>query len=351
MLKSILILAKYPDSMCLRDGYFQRILSIDKELNEFNRYYIDYSYKKIIPSIVKIKDGVFIICTQKYNPIGILRIVRVIYKLDAVYIHSVFSLGNILHIIYYFMAKNRIFDMHGVVPEEFKMQGRMFAYQISNRVESFAARRANTIIGVTKRMIDHISKKYSLTERINFIILPIIPPTKSLSINIQQKKLNSIIYCGGLQTWQQTNMMLRYLHDNCINNEFIFLVPQPAELTYKYTTIYGADFPCIACSVDSGKIEEWYAKYSFGLVFREDVLVNNVACPTKLIEYFQNDIVPIVDTSNIGDFMDMGYSFVRYNQKLPPKDVWRQKIVQNREVFKKICAINEKGLIKLKMSI
>ena len=37
---------------------------------------------------------------------------------------------------------------------------------------------------------------------------------------------------------------------------------------------------------------------------REEILVNAVACPTKLVEYMYWGVVPVVITPNIGDFMN-----------------------------------------------
>ena len=47
-----------------------------------------------------------------------------------------------------------------------------------------------------------------------------------------------------------------------------------------------------------------------GFVLRDDVLVNRVACPTKLLEYIQYGVLPIVLSDAIGDFKELGYKYI-----------------------------------------
>ena len=53
-----------------------------------------------------------------------------------------------------------------------------------------------------------------------------------------------------------------------------------------------------------------YKKAHYGFILRDDITVNHVACPTKLIEYMQYDIVPIMLSPRIGDFFDMGLEYI-----------------------------------------
>lgn len=350
LIKKIIFFVHYPLKNNLNDGYFQRVLAIDDNLSQFIRYYVDYDNRIIFPSIKKIKDGVFQINTSKYNPIGLLLIFIITYKSKTVYTHSILNLGNLFYRSLFLMAKKRILDIHGVVPEEFRMHNDLDNYKRFNKIEKFAVSNANIIIGVTKEMANHIIKKHNIKVK-KVIILPILPGIKEFSDNIPQKKLRSIIYCGGLQKWQQVDKMLDYVFKQNKDNDFVFLVPDPNKLIEQYKDKYNNDFPGIVESVESHMVNEWYAKYSFGLVLREDIIVNNVACPTKLIEYFQNDVVPIVDTPNIGDFKELGYAYVEYEKELPNQEEWEKMIMQNREVLKKIYKIFEKGLNELKTNI
>ena len=50
-----------------------------------------------------------------------------------------------------------------------------------------------------------------------------------------------------------------------------------------------------------------YNIFHYGFVLRDDIAVNNAACSTKLVEYMNYGIVPIVLSDIIGDFKEYGY--------------------------------------------
>jgi hypothetical protein len=55
-------------------------------------------------------------------------------------------------------------------------------------------------------------------------------------------------------------------------------------------------------SVEPTKVKNFYLTHEYGFVLRDEVLVNLVACPTKLVEYLYWGVLPIVITPRIGDF-------------------------------------------------
>jgi GT2 family glycosyltransferase len=345
--KSILFLVRFPNNEDLKDGYFQRINAIDTFLSEYNRFYVNYLFEleefSLFPKVVKIKNKVFEIRPYIKNPLHLFVVLFLDIFIGRIYLHSILRLQSKFNKVLFFVSRKRILDIHGVVPEEFEMHGDIDGYNIFNNVEKFAIGKADVVIGVTGKMVEHIIKKHKVSDKKNMIILPILPEMKGISENIMQKKINTVIYCGGLQKWQQVEKMLEYVELNKHKNEFAFLVPEPQKLLDQYKNIYKDVFPGIVESVESHKVNEWYARYSFGLVLREDIIVNNAACPTKLIEYFQNDVVPIVDSANIGDFRELGYAYVDYKKELPTLEEWKKMVIQNREVLKEIYSIFEKG--------
>ncbi len=64
------------------------------------------------------------------------------------------------------------------------------------------------------------------------------------------------------------------------------------------------------------ELKEIYTECHYGFILREDSIVNQVACPTKLVEYLAMGVVPIVDSNNIGDFKTMGMRFITLEQLL-----------------------------------
>jgi hypothetical protein len=63
-------------------------------------------------------------------------------------------------------------------------------------------------------------------------------------------------------------------------------------------------------SVEPHKVSQEYKSAHFGFILRDDIIVNQVACPTKLIEYLESGLIPIVLQPEIGDFNQMGYNYI-----------------------------------------
>lgn len=344
--KKILFFTKYPNKNDLKDGYFQRVLSVDKILSEYGRVYVNYSSGKFL-HLKRIDKNIFEIETLKYNPLGLVAVVFFVFFSDVVYLHSILRLKSYFHRVLFLFGRKRILDLHGVVPEEFEVQGDLSNFKNFNKIEKFAVSNADVIIGVTNKMVNYVLIKHKIKERKNIIIMPILPGKKNISEKLIGKQANTVIYCGGLQKWQQVDKMLEFVNKNNKNLEFTFLVPNPEELLKIYKEKYNTDFPGLVTSSPSDKVVDWYSKNSLGLILREDMIVNNAACPTKLIEYFQNDVLPIVDSENIGDFKEMGFEYVKIGEEVPDFNMWRRKILKNREVYNKICKQFETGSQKI----
>ena len=88
-------------------------------------------------------------------------------------------------------------------------------------------------------------------------------------------------------------------------------------------------------------------KAHYGYVLRDDITVNNVACPTKIADYFKYRIVPIVSSPKIGDFVDSGMKYITLDDfnsgKLLSKSQLKEIADNNENVLKKYVDIHEKG--------
>lgn len=354
--KTIIFLVHYPSDENLKDGYYQRIFAMDNYLSEHTRIYVNFEEcgsdnKKIIPKVFKIKNNVFQINAVYKKRAHQLFLVVLVFFIGKIYSHSILKLHSKFDRLLFALASNRVLDLHGSVPEEFQLQGDNEGFKVFNSIEKFAVNRASVIIGVTQKMIDHIIEKHKISSNKKIIVLPILPEIRNNKEEVKAFEENSVIYCGGLQKWQQIEKMLNFVYENKDIVKFAFLVPDPEKLKEMYKDKFKQDFPGIVQSVESGDVAKWYKKYSFGFVLREDIVVNNVACPTKLIEYLQYDLIPIVDSDNIGDFKNLGYERVYYKNKLPGENNWMKMIMVNRNVLNKIYEIFNNGADSFKKSI
>jgi hypothetical protein len=249
----------------------------------------------------------------------------------------------------------KIIDIHGVVPEEFHYTGDLINAKKYNDYEKLAIQYANYIIVVSDSMKEHLQKKYKPNEiKGQFITIPIIsdqvlettPPTEMFGYPIK------IIYSGGLQKWQQVDKMIEIIELTYTSYQYKFYCPQPEIIVEKFQNNRS-----LVNSIDIGsktgeELKTIYPECHYGFILREDILVNQVACSTKLIEYLSYGIVPIVDSENIGDFKRLGMQYVSIKdvieKLLPYEDVRRQMVLNIFQVLEKIKSQYIAGINTLK---
>jgi glycosyltransferase involved in cell wall biosynthesis len=102
--------------------------------------------------------------------------------------------------------------------------------------------------------------------------------------------------------------------------------------------------------VDSKSHEELlrlYPECHYGFILREDIIVNRVACPTKLVEYIAMGIIPIVDCEDIGDFKSLGMQFVRLRDfmagQLPDEEARSRMAEANFVVYERLRELRRIG--------
>ncbi|MFU8827464.1 MAG: glycosyl transferase family 2, partial [Brevefilum sp.] len=115
-----------------------------------------------------------------------------------------------------------------------------------------------------------------------------------------------MIYAGGLQKWQQVSKMVDAMLVNQDNFEFRFFCPNPDALQQKLPPQLKTSMALIIESKSNEEILAEYQQSHFGFILHENNIVNQVACPTKLIEYLALGVIPIIDSPEIGDFPSLG---------------------------------------------
>lgn len=103
--------------------------------------------------------------------------------------------------------------------------------------------------------------------------------------------------------------------------------------------------------VDAGEYFTINRARQYGFTLRDDIIVNEVACPTKLIDYVKYGIIPILKSDKIGDFVENGLEYVRIedfiNGRIPLEEKRVQMVQNNFSVMKKIYDDYKKGLKEL----
>lgn len=316
----IIIISDYWNEKNIKDGVMQRVFAVDGLLEGFERVYIQASYRAVfkISSIRKNAETEII----SLNPVLHLRfLINMLRQGDKIYIHNLHNLLRILPALVW-VRKGFIFDVHGLFPEEIKMLGNRVQAALYSRVERYAFKHAETAIFVTGTMKDVYLAKYPFYhwKSIVYFIGPTSvsePVLETELLRIKTELHHSteflwVVYSGNLQAWQNIDLMC----------EVIKALPQ-ARFRVLILSMETDEFRTrLAAEIESGfvqvmsvhpaSLKYYYTLSQFGFVLRDDVPVNNVANPTKLVEYLLYGIIPVVKSPEIGDFNSLGYKYVPY---------------------------------------
>lgn len=308
----LVFIANFPTDESLRDGMMQRVAAIDSLTNDQPRVYLDISFKRNFKS-VRTVNGNCIVEHLNYF-IHHLMIRRYLNNARVIYIHSLYNLVKVLFLNN--MSKT-VLDIHGVVPEENEFVNNRVMAKFYNVVEKHVIKNCHQLIHVTRSMLEHYEKKYTINLKDRSIILPIFERNQ---VSIKNEKWASsqleFVYAGGMQAWQNIELMVGNAqlleNDSCVKFNFFF----PSQLVPVFDDKYkgfSAKENVFIGSLPKNEMLEFLSKCHLGFILRDPITVNMVACPTKLIEYFECGIVPIVKSPDIGDFNRMGYKYITIN--------------------------------------
>lgn len=337
----ILFIADFPTVENVRDGMFQRIAAIDSLTKNKNRVYLNISFKKNLKKKVSVTQN----CTVEHlNYFVHNKIIKNYLKqASVIYVHSLYNMLKILPTGCY---NKIILDIHGVVPEEIAFLGKKIKSSIYNKIEKKAIKNCYKLIHVTSAMKEFYERKYNLNLDSRSIVLPIFEKT-TINPNYSKWESNTfeVIYAGGMQAWQNIDLMIKVSKDTDSGNiRFNFFFPQVLISDFKLKLGDYLDSRTIMVdSLPKEDIIKVMTRCHLGFVLRDDIVVNKVACPTKLIEYLECGVVPVVKSPEIGDFNTLGYSFIRVeelNSSLNMDDL-HEKVENNYKVLTRFQSLTE----------
>jgi len=336
---TIIFLNEYPTEKNRQDGYFRRVEFIDTLFKNSLHIYLNISNDITEVGGHQISENIYqlnMLETDYSHPL--LQIINI--NQCIIYAHSIYRLESPLAVDIFRRGELSILDVHGCVPEEEAYKGVRPKEEIDyfHTLEKVAIVEADYIICVSNNMQQHLEKKYdNVIKNTQFIQLPIIGIEGQYSPHHQNENKPTVIYSGGVQHWQQIEKMLHFVHNFQDQLQFVFLVHDTSHIADSYKTLYDAKFPGDLHSVNPEEVSDYYQKANYGLILREDNLVNHIASPTKLSEYLCFGIVPIVDNSNIGDFENLNYKSINYRSFKPlDRKRYLDYTQHNRQIYEKI---------------
>lgn len=317
----ILFIAPDPHKGQKREGFLQRVMAIDEIFGDSEKLYFD--------NLDNDHDRA-----------------AALINADLIYVHSIYNATKIIE-YYGIFGKKIVTDLHGVVPEEQEVLGSKENADLMQEIEERVFSKGKNFVVVTNSMKDHFIKKYpklTTSNELRWILLPIFNKSNS---NKQIQRLpegnKSVVYAGGSQPWQKPTEMVQAINKAKFKYHYAILTPDPTA----FSSIKQPNTLSLKIQeVDSNEVTKYYQKSDMGFVLRDDIVVNRVACPTKLIEYLANGVVPIVDSPRIGDFYDIGYRYVtldHFVNETISRSFLESAAKTNYKVLEKILAFEDRG--------
>lgn len=344
----IVFIAPFPALSDEKDGMIQRIASIDLLVSDLPRVYLDISFRRFWSK----RTHRFGEATV-FQLNGLLHFFVIVWWLrtaSVVYIHSVYN--SLKALSAYWIAKP-ITDLHGVVPEENLYEGYLDRARLYGWVERIALRQSAAVVFVTSTMKRHYQHKHgrqSPDDRV-IAILPKLSDTRGECMNVLGviRDAKTVIYAGGLQVWQNVPMMIEAA---AITPQFrfVFLSGEAPTLQRLADLANVINFTC--ASVVPQQVPDHYLTCTYGFVLRDPVLVNQVSCPTKLVEYLYWGVIPVVLTPDVGDFNELGFAFVSLEAfrsgRMPNDSEAARMRAINRQVVERMIESCEGELLTLR---
>lgn len=342
----ILFIAKYPSGDTVKEGMSQRMLSIDAQFHGEQRMYLFVSPRKfwrkkveeIMPGVKQYQCNLFL---------HFFLIYKLIQNSKIIYFHSILNAFTVFPFLFInIKSKTSVLDVHGVVPEEQILNGNKLKGYLYNLCEKKIFEIIKNAIVVTNSMKEFYKSKYPVdSKKINFIIYPIISENliesfKSNNIFPTDKKIAEkveIIYSGNMQAWQNVPLMIKLIKNNLNKNlHFTILTGEINKMQFLFLKNELTDNELITIkSVTPKELQYYYSKAHYGFILRDDLLVNNVACPTKMIEYLFYGITPIIKSCKIGDFHKLGIENLNYKD-FNIDNLYIHKSLKNHEIAKEM---------------
>lgn len=202
------------------------------------------------------------------------------------------------------------FDFRGLSSDESKFRGKtIIKVVILECLEWVAYHFSNRLFTVSHNFKSYLITKYN--KKKNITVIPCCVENAEFVSKPLYNKGDKVkfVYVGGLSKWQKFEYILKvYSEISQIMNTSLTIITNEvttAEGIIKMKGIYAEVF-----QMEHKYISQELTKYDFGFLFRENILLNNVASPVKFIEYISNGVIPII-SENIGD-----YSKLTVNNKI-----------------------------------
>lgn len=199
--------------------------------------------------------------------------------------------------------KRIIYWVRGLVDEEdYHMFGKRFRYKILHFLMKFSLKVSDKIIVVTDNMFKVLVESYKCHPQKEYIVIP--SNSRLIYTDIDRVK-NSICYIGGLNKWQNIDKILLFFNKLCTrNSDFkLFIATYDQNKAKQLIDIFvDKEYQSnvyLKNIKEKKDVSSFLSSMEYGMLMRDDILLNQVASPIKLAEYLSCGVNPIISKSLI----------------------------------------------------
>lgn len=264
-----------------------KIVFLDGERNDATDYYVQM-----------IRKGL----EQQGHQVVIINDIKKIEKKDKVLTIS-------LKAFFYTWLRNpRQFIIHwfqGVTPEEALL---IYTKSIQKRLrwfylsffEKFVLHFSKFNFFVSKAMFEHYKKKYNY-NKVNYMLMPCYnQPINLQAFNDQKYIKPSFVYVGSLSDWQCIKETLQIFKQvqAVLPDAVMYLFTSEKEKAQNLIDLNNI-VNIFIDYVPYAQLNEKLKNIKYGFLIRDNIVVNQVATPTKMNGYLANGVIPVY--SNVID--------------------------------------------------
>ena len=301
------------------EGYIRRVMEIDRRVLDgfFRIYFYECPYHRVfrITADRLNSDVIYIRYNSRYK--NQLRFIeRIIAECDVCYSHSVLRIipdaGPQIKKRWPDIFKGRpehILDVHGAAVEEGMIQDDPKTPYIAEAERLYFNSVGNVVV-LSGSMSRYFTEKYDCAD-ITFIITPVISGDFASDDKAVLSKDGSpaVVYSGGCQVWQNIPEIQHAVKSRLSYADYYLYVTQP-DVFMKFWGYGKVPANVLIKNGNHDEIQKTYQSAHYGFILRDDNTLNRVACPTKIMEYIQFGIIPIMKFADIGDFVKSGLNYI-----------------------------------------
>lgn len=187
-------------------------------------------------------------------------------------------------------------------------------------LERLVLRKAKLVFFVSEAMRRHYNEKYGY-KKDSYVVMPCTnQEIRRQSFDVEEKYDRlAFVYAGGMHPWQciEPSIMMFSEVKKIYSDARLTILTGEGDRARALVEKYGLQDVLIKF-VALEELDNELSKYKYGFMLRDDIIVNNVATPTKFNSYIANGIIPIT-TRAVHDYNDlldsMTYAIVMNNPK------------------------------------